>query len=117
MLESKSARREVAGRFFQATLMKIVEVAHRLFEPEVAAKIIDQAQKRVEDEGQLIESVDVVMRWFRSEEDVLWLENFWQTSEGSRFLELSVELNMRAMLRESAPHVPVLPPGRDRERS
>jgi hypothetical protein len=49
--------------------------------------------------------------WFRSDADAKWLETFWQSPEGSRFLELSVELFMRAQLRRDFPDIELPLPG------
>lgn len=109
MADTESYRREAAARFLQAVRAKVYDLAHRLFPPERANWIIEQTDRRIEEEGQYAEAVDVVCNWFRSENDAQWLDEFWQTAEGSRFLDLSVELNMRAVLREFAPDVPVPP--------
>lgn len=116
MTEEEIRRREVASRFLQAVRNKIFSLIHEWYPPELAAAIVDQTERKVELEGQLVEDVEVVDRWFRSEEDVAWLDAFWQDPEGSRFLELNAELTMRSVLREFAPpalkSLLVPPPGR-----
>lgn len=111
MSDSDSHRRDVAGRFSQATRNKTFDVARRLFPPEIAAKVIEEAEREVEDKGLQVENIEVIMNWFRSEQDVEWLDQFWQSPEGSRFLELSVELMMRSIIRRFGPGVPLPPPG------
>lgn len=103
MTEEEIRRREVASRFLQAVRNKVFGVVHAWYPPEVAASIVDQTERKVEVEGQLVEDVEVVDRWFQSDADVAWLEAFWQSPEGSRFLELNAELTMRSIMREFAP--------------
>ncbi|MEA2563788.1 MAG: hypothetical protein QOH06_5292 [Acidobacteriota bacterium] len=111
MPDSDNNRRDVAGRFLQATRNKTFDLTHRLFPAELAAQITETADREVEDQGLQAENIEVILHWFRSDADVEWLERFWQTPEGSRFLDLSVELMMRSILRRFGPEVPLPPPG------
>lgn len=111
MSDSDSYRRDVAGRFSQATRNKVFDLAHRLFPPDMAAKITEDADREVEEKGLQVENIEVILNWFRSEEDVEWLDQFWQSPEGSRFLELSAELMLRSTIRRFGPEVPLPAPG------
>lgn len=111
MSASDSHRRDVAGRFSQATRNKAFDVANRLLPPELAAKVIEDVEREVEEKGLQVENIEVILSWFRSEDDVEWLEHFWQSPEGSRFLDLSAELMIRSMIRRLNPEAPLPPPG------
>lgn len=108
--DSENYRKDVAGRFFQITGVKTFELFSRWF-PDSGAAIEDVTRTRVEDEGLLKEGVAVILDWFRSDADAQWLETFANSPEGSRFLELTIELFTRASMRQLQPHVPVPPVG------
>lgn len=110
MPNSDSNRRDVAGRFNQALRNATFDVIHRLF-PEKAPEITELTERIVEEAGFQAENVEVIRHWFRSDADVEWLDRFWQTPEGSRFLVLYAELTMRSILRTYWPDASVPPPG------
>lgn len=111
MPESDDYRRDVAGRFLHAMRAKTFKLTQQWF-PEHGERIVDEAEREVEEKGLQVENVEAILGWFRSEADAKWLEQFWQSPEGSRFLDLTVELMSRSMYRRFAPHVPVPPPGK-----
>jgi len=110
MPDSEDYQRDVAGRFMQAMRNTTFNFTHRLF-PEMAPQATDIAERMVEEGGLLVESIEVIRHWFRSDADAEWLDRFWKTPEGSRFLDLIVELTSRSMYRRFLPDVPVPPPG------
>jgi hypothetical protein len=67
MTESDDHRRDVAGRFIQATQIHIHNLIFRWFPPEVASHMIDVVMKEVEDEGLQVEGIKVICGWFRSD--------------------------------------------------
>jgi hypothetical protein len=113
MSESDSYRRDVAGRFVQVTRNSTFDLIHSLF-PDLAAEATDTAAREVEEQGLQVEGIEVICNWFRSDADAEWLEEFWQSPQGRRFIDLSVELMMRATFRRFLPEVPVPPPGTTR---
>ena len=110
MSNSDDYQRDVAGRFMQVMRNKVFDLTHRLF-PDFAAELTEHAMREVEEKGLQLEGIDVIRRWFRSDADAEWIEQFWQSPEGSRFLDLSVELMMRAMFRQFRPDVELPAPG------
>ncbi|HSS50850.1 MAG TPA: hypothetical protein VLX28_18065 [Thermoanaerobaculia bacterium] len=110
MSKSEDYRRDIAGRFSQAMRAKVFELTYRWF-PEIAEQVIDQVDREVEEQGLQLEGIEVIRRWFRSDADADWLDQFWQSPEGNRFLELSLELVTRSMYRQFLPEVPIPPPG------
>ena len=101
-------RRDVAGRFLQALKAKNYDLVYRWF-PDKGEQIVDEADRRVEDEGLQTEGAKLIGNWIRSESDAQWLDGLWQDPQGSRFLDLCVELLARTRFKENAPHVPVPP--------
>ena len=99
MSDSESHRRDVAGRFSQATRNAVFDATHRLFPAEDAPAITELTERIVEDTGWQAEDVAVILQWFRSDDDVQWLDRFWQSPEGRRFLALNAELTMRSSIR------------------
>src|SRR6185295_10855368 len=89
--DSENYRKDVAGRFFQLTGVKTFELFRRWF-PQDGAAIEEVARTIVEEEGRLEEGVAVILNWFRSDADAEWLEIFANSPEGSRFLELTIEI-------------------------
>jgi hypothetical protein len=65
----------------------------------------------VEEQGRLEEGIAVILNWFRSDDDAKWLENFANSPEGRRFLELTIEIYARANFRQFQPEVPIPPVG------
>ena len=65
----------------------------------------------VEDQGFQVEGIEVMRHCFQSDADARWLDQFWHSPEGGRFIELSVELFMRAQIRQHFPDVELPPPG------
>jgi hypothetical protein len=110
MSDSENYRKDVAGRFFQTTAVKTFDLFRRWF-PENATAIEDFTRTTVEEQGLLEEGVAVILKWFRSDTDAEWLEAFVNSPEGSRFLDLTVEIYARANFRQFVPHVPVPPVG------
>lgn len=111
MSSLEERKKDVAGHFHQAMRAKIFALTHRLF-PDFADQLVETADREVEEKGLQAEGIEVIRLWIRSEKDAQWLEDFWQSPEGSRFLELSVELMTRAMFRRFVPEAPLPPPGK-----
>jgi len=109
MANSDDYQRDVAGRFMQASRNMTFELTHRLF-PEIAAEVTDVAEREVEDNGLQEEGIEVIRHWFHADADAEWLDRFWQSPEGRRFMELSVELMTRATIRRFSPGLPLPPP-------
>jgi hypothetical protein len=93
-------QKDVAGRFLQAMRTVTHSVTAKVFPDLNADAIMDIATERVEEEGLQQEPRDLILEWFQSDDDARWLEAFRQSPQGLRFLELSAELMMRAMVRE-----------------
>jgi len=97
-------QRDVAGRFFQAMGTQTFEVFGRLY-PDRIGFVEDYTRRKVENEGLLREGVDILLRWFRSDDDARWLEEFRNSEQGKRFLEVTIELFATSMLRQFGPLV------------
>jgi hypothetical protein len=111
MSQADDYQKDVAGNFLQTIRNITFDLTKRWF-PERAAEFNETAERRVEEDGLLVEGIEVIRLWFRSDADAKWLEQFRQSPEGRRFLELNAELMMRATFREHHPEVPVPPPSK-----
>lgn len=108
--DSENYRRDVAGRFFQTTATKTFNLYNRWF-PDQGAWIEEQTRRIVEEEGLLEEVVGVVLNWCGSDADAAWLEAFANSPEGSRFLDLTIEIYARANARQHHPELQIPPVG------
>jgi hypothetical protein len=106
--DSENYRKDIAGRFFQRTSAKTFELFRRWL-PQGGMAIEEPTRRIVEEDGLLEEGIAVILNWFRSDDDAKWLEDFATSSEGSRFLELTIEIYARAMTRQFQPKLPIPP--------
>lgn len=95
-------QKDVAGRFLQAMGNKTFKV-HRRLSPEI--EVEDVVRRRVEDEGLLRESAEVLIASFRDDEDARWLEEFRLSEMGDRFTDATIEMFARSTQRQFGPLV------------
>jgi hypothetical protein len=108
--DSENYRKDIAGRFFQLTGSKTFEMFRRWF-PQGGMDIEEVTRRIVEEQGRLEEGVAVILNWFRSDTDAKWLEDFVNSPEGNRFLDLTIEIYARANFRVFQPEVSIPPVG------